>query len=61
MPRAKAIASIVLGSHGIAYFPITIPTTRSPELKSKVTRDAARAVIWLITGKTGTRFKAKYG
>ena len=61
MSRAKAIAFIVLGSHGIAYSPITIPTTRSPEPKTKVTRDAARAVIWLITGKTGSRFKAKYG
>ena len=61
MPRAKAIAFVVLGSHGIAYSPVTISTTRPPEPKSKVARDAARGVIWLITGKSGTRFKAKYG
>ena len=61
MSRAKTIGFIVLGSHSIAYSPVTIPTTRKPEPKSKVIRDAARAVIWLITGKTGSRFKAKYG
>ena len=54
MPRAKAIAFIVLGSHGIAYTPVAIPTQREPESKLKIVRDSIRAVIWLITGKSGS-------
>ena len=61
MPRAKAIAFIVLGSYGIACTPITMPTAKYPEPKSKVIRDAVRAVIWLVTDKTGSGFKEKYG
>ena len=54
MPRAKAIAFIVLGSHGIAYTPVAIPTQKESESKLKVVRDSLRAIIWLITGKSGS-------
>ena len=54
MPRAKAIAFIVLGSHGIAYTPVAIPTQKKSESKLKVVRDSLRAIIWLITGKSGS-------
>ena len=60
MPRAKAIAFFVLGSHGIAYTPIAVPSSKPSEPKLKVVRDTARAVLWLITGKTGSRFNTKY-
>lgn len=60
LPRAKAIAFIVLGSHGIAYTPIAIPTNQAAESKIKVIRDTARAVVWLITGKTGSSLNTKY-
>ena len=56
MPRAKAIAFIVLGSHGIAYTPVAIPTQKESESKLKIVRDSIRAVIWLITGKSGSSF-----
>ncbi len=54
MPRAKAIAFIVLGSHGIAYTPVAIPTQKESESKLKIVRDSIRAVVWLITGRSGS-------
>ena len=60
MPRSKAIAFFVLGSYGIAYTPVAIPSQRSPEPKLKIIRDTARAVVWLITGRTGSSLKFQY-
>ena len=59
MPRAKAIAFIVLGSRGIATTPVSIPTTHQPESQLKILRDTVRAMIWLLTGKTGARFNGR--
>lgn len=53
MKRAKAIALLVLGSRGIAFTPIAIPSTRPPESWSHILRDFGRALIWLFTGRTG--------
>lgn len=60
MPRARAIATIVLGSQGITFTPISIPSARSPESKLEIARDASRAVIWLITGRTGSTLNPDY-
>jgi uncharacterized SAM-binding protein YcdF (DUF218 family) len=60
LSRAKAIAFIVLGSYGIAYTPIAIPSDKAAESKIKVIRDTIRAVVWLITGKTGSSLNTKY-
>jgi uncharacterized SAM-binding protein YcdF (DUF218 family) len=60
LSRAKAIAFIVLGSYGIAYTPIAIPSDKASESKIKVIRDTIRAVVWLITGKTGSSLNTKY-
>lgn len=53
MPRAKAIAFVILGSRGIAATPVLIPTTRKSESKLKIVRDTVRAFMWLLTGRTG--------
>jgi uncharacterized SAM-binding protein YcdF (DUF218 family) len=53
MPRAQAIATIVLGSRGIAFTPIAIPSNHSPEPWYEVLRDSFRALLWLLTGRTG--------
>lgn len=53
MPRAKAIATIVLGSHGIAFTPVIIPTEEPSESSVRIARDVGRSIIWLITGRTG--------
>jgi uncharacterized SAM-binding protein YcdF (DUF218 family) len=54
MRRAKVIGQIVLGSRGIDFKPITVPSERSPETVDKTIRDGARAVLWVVTGHTGS-------
>jgi uncharacterized SAM-binding protein YcdF (DUF218 family) len=58
MPRAKAIAVIVLGSRGIVVTPVPIYHQRPdsghpPESSLRTLRDSARATFWLLTGRTG--------
>jgi uncharacterized SAM-binding protein YcdF (DUF218 family) len=54
LPRAKAIAFLVLGSQGIAFTPVSIPTDQQPESKLKIARDITRAFIWIFTKHTGS-------
>jgi uncharacterized SAM-binding protein YcdF (DUF218 family) len=53
MRRAEVIGEIVLGSRGIHFKPIAVPSNRAPETLDKTVRDGARAVLWVVTGKTG--------
>lgn len=57
MPRAKAIASIVLGSRGIAFTAVSIPSDRPQEPSLKILRDSSRSLFWILTGKTGASLK----
>ncbi len=57
MPRAQAIATIVLGSHGITFTPRPVPSTRPPESHFRIARDVARSLVWLVTGYTGADLK----
>lgn len=53
MPRAKAIATIVFGSQGITVTPVPIPSNKPMESELHVLRDVGRAIVWLVTGRTG--------
>lgn len=53
MPRAQAIATIVLGSQGITFTPVTIPSEKPVESQFHILRDIVRAILWLVTGRTG--------
>jgi uncharacterized SAM-binding protein YcdF (DUF218 family) len=53
MPRATVIGEIVLGSRGIDFKPVAVPSENSPEPVGKSIRDGVRAIIWLATGYTG--------
>lgn len=53
MARAKVIGEIVLGSRGIGFRSIAVPSGRNPESLEKVARDAARSMLWVATGRTG--------
>lgn len=53
MRRAQVIGEIILGSRGIDFKPIAVPSQQQDEPVEKVVRDAARAVLWVTTGKTG--------
>ena len=54
LPRAKAIAFIVLGSQGITYTPVALPTNRQLEPQIKIIRDIVRSFFWLVTKHTGS-------
>jgi uncharacterized SAM-binding protein YcdF (DUF218 family) len=53
MPRAKVIATIVFGSQGITFTPISIPSNEPTESFVRILRDSGRSVLWLFTGRTG--------
>lgn len=57
MPRAKAIATIVFGSQGIAFTPVTIPSDKPVETEFHILRDVVRAFLWLVTGRTGASLR----
>lgn len=59
MARASVIGEIVLGSRGIDFQTVTVPSERSPEPLNKVLRDGARAALWVTTGSTGANL-ARY-
>jgi uncharacterized SAM-binding protein YcdF (DUF218 family) len=54
MRRARLIGTIVFGSRGIHFRSLAVTTGRSPESVEKAVRDGARAVLWLMTGRTGS-------
>lgn len=54
MPRAKAIATIVLGSQGIAFTPLSIQSNTPPESQFRIWRDCVRALLWIFTGYTAS-------
>ncbi|WP_341524646.1 YdcF family protein [Nostoc sp. UHCC 0302] len=56
MPRAKAIATLVLGSQGIAFTPLSVPSDRPKETILHIVRDIARSLLWIFTGRTGASF-----
>jgi len=58
MARAQAIATIVLGSHGITFTAIAVPSTKPPEDHFRIARDVARSLVWLTTGFTGANLKS---
>lgn len=57
MPRAKAIATLILGSQGIAFTPLSVPSNQQKEPIFPVLRDIGRSLFWIITGHTGASLK----
>ena len=60
MPRSLAIATFVLGSQGIAFTPVSIPSDKPPESWLRILRDSGRALIWVVTGRTGASLNPKF-
>ena len=60
MPRAIAIATIVLGSQGITFTSIPVPSKERSEPKIEILRDSLRSLFWLFTGHTGASLKHKF-
>ncbi|WP_017296674.1 YdcF family protein [Nodosilinea nodulosa] len=57
MPRARAIATIVLGSHHIAFTPVVAPSSQATESPFRIGRDMVRSWIWLTTGWSGAAIR----
>lgn len=57
--RAWIIGSIVFGSKGILFKPISVPSNYPPEPPQKSLRDGIRAILWVFTGDTGEHLKLK--
>ena len=57
MRRATMIGQIVLGRYDIAFQPVSVPS-ESPKSEPLLRglRDAARSVLWVFTGQTGSSF-----
>lgn len=54
MARSRAIATLVLGSRGIIVSPIPVASKNfPPESRWRIARDCIRALIWILTGRTG--------
>jgi uncharacterized SAM-binding protein YcdF (DUF218 family) len=53
MPRAKAIATFVLGSHGITFTGVSVPSQQPKESFLHISRDIFRSIFWIITGRSG--------
>ncbi|NEQ82646.1 MAG: YdcF family protein [Moorea sp. SIO2I5] len=54
MVRSRAIATFVLGSRGITFTPVPVPSKGyRKESKIRVIRDCIRSLLWIVTGKTG--------
>jgi uncharacterized SAM-binding protein YcdF (DUF218 family) len=57
MPRAKAIAFFVLGSQGITFTPVTVPSKEPDESNLHILRDVGRSVVWILTDRTGASLR----
>ncbi|GAB4547812.1 MAG: hypothetical protein Tsb0014_42550 [Pleurocapsa sp.] len=60
MPRAKAIAFVVLGSQGITFTPVSVPSEYSSEPTIKTIRDIGRSLMWILIGRTGSTFNDSF-
>lgn len=54
MRRASIIATLILGSRGITFTPVEIPTGEPPQSGLAIARDTCRSVVWVATGFTGS-------
>lgn len=59
MPRAAAIATIILGHRGIRFTPVVVPSHEPRESPLRVGRDIVRAIMWVFIGQTGSEFRSQ--
>ena len=61
MRRAKAIATIVLGSEGIVVTPLAVPSSDDKsESLMRVMRDCGRSLLWFFSGLTGASLNPRH-
>ena len=57
MRRARWMGQVILGSRGIHFEPIAIPTQLQTEPLQVALFDGGRALLWVTTGQTGESLK----
>ncbi|WP_404788665.1 YdcF family protein [Altericista sp. CCNU0014] len=60
MRRAQVIGQVVLGSRGIQFQTVSIPTRKPSEPFEKAVFDGLRAVVWVTTGETSLALKQEF-
>jgi uncharacterized SAM-binding protein YcdF (DUF218 family) len=60
MRRSQWIGQVVLGSRGIQFQPIAIPTDKPSEPLEKAALDGLRAALWVATGDTSMSLKQEF-
>jgi uncharacterized SAM-binding protein YcdF (DUF218 family) len=58
--RAKAIATLILGSQGIIFTPLTVPSHEPSESWFRILRDIFRSLLWIFTGRTGASLNSYF-
>ncbi len=53
MPRASVVGEIVLGSRGIDFKTVSVPSQNNSEPVEKSIRDGVRSIVWVATGLGG--------
>lgn len=60
MRRARAIATIVLGSQGILVTPVAVVSQNQPsESLVRLLRDCGRSFLWIVTRRTAASFNPR--
>ncbi|MTJ53672.1 YdcF family protein [Anabaena sp. UHCC 0253] len=60
IPRAKIIATLILGSRGITFTPVTIPSPQPRESIVRIIRDTGRSILWIVSGRTGASLNPRF-
>lgn len=60
MPRARAIATIVLGSQGITFTPFSVSSNQPKESTARIVRDTVRSLLWVVSGRTAKTLNPNY-
>jgi uncharacterized SAM-binding protein YcdF (DUF218 family) len=60
MARAKAIATLVLGSQAIAFTPMAVPSKDTKESILRILRDSGRSLLWIVTRRTGANLNPRH-
>lgn len=50
----------MLGSQGITFTPISIPSERPRESIFPIVRDSGRSLLWIVSGRTGASLNPRF-
>lgn len=60
LTRAKAVATLILGSQGIIFTPVSVPSNEPSESGLRILRDICRSLLWIFIGRTGASLNSHF-